>query len=193
MDNSQFGTFEGTSIAQLKEPVRMTETDIDYDKIINNLNLSENKIGIEMKPKKASNMNHFVKNLENDLDNYGSRNVQYGEPMPANLTKEMMQSIQNDKKDKVIPSMPQPVVIVNKKEETIPEKIQSFANKIIHSKHRDIIISILMFMILNNKFVIEFIYEKIPKMKSIDSPYPNLIIRSLIFGGLLYLLKRFNI
>jgi len=192
MDNNQFGSFEGTSISQLKEPIKMTETDIDYDKIMNNLNLSENKIGSEMKPKKASNMNHFVKNLENDLDNFGSRNVQYGEPMPANLTKEMMQSMQNEQKDKVIPQIPQTIQVTNKGE-TIPEKIQLFANKIIHSKHRDVMISILIFMILNNKFVIEFIYEKIPKMKSIDSPYPNLIIRSLIFGGLLYLLKRFNI
>jgi glycerol-3-phosphate O-acyltransferase len=120
MDSNQFGSFEGTSISQLKEPVRMTETEIDYDKIMNNLNLSENKMGSEMKPKKASNMNHFVKNLENDLDNFGSRNVQYGEPMPANLTKEMMQTIQNEQKDKVISQIPQ-TIQVTYKGEPIPE------------------------------------------------------------------------
>jgi hypothetical protein len=44
---------------------------------------------------------------------------------------------------------------------------------------------------LNNKFIIEIIYNKIPYMKTHESTYPNLILRSLVFGILVFIVKRF--
>ena len=56
----------------------------------------------------------------------------------------------------------------------------------------EIIICILLFMLLNNKLIIGIIYN-IPLLQKINSPYPNLLIRTIIFGVILYLIKKFNI
>lgn len=56
--------------------------------------------------------------------------------------------------------------------------------------YQEIIIYMVIFILLNTKMIIEFIY-KIPHLTSINSPYPNLIIRGLIFGLVIYLYKKF--
>jgi hypothetical protein len=53
--------------------------------------------------------------------------------------------------------------------------------------------NVLIFILLNNKFIIELIYDKIPFVKKYDSPYPNLLIRSALFGLIIWSLKKFNI
>ena len=55
-------------------------------------------------------------------------------------------------------------------------------------KYTEIIIYMIVFILLNDKFTIELIY-KLPNFKS--SPYPNLIVRTLLFGTIVYLYKRF--
>jgi hypothetical protein len=56
--------------------------------------------------------------------------------------------------------------------------------------YKDIIIYIISFILLNNDYIIKIIY-KIPHVNSINSPYPNLIIRTFIFGIIIYLYKIF--
>jgi len=55
--------------------------------------------------------------------------------------------------------------------------------------YKEIIAYILFFIILNNHYVILSIY-KIPYISS-DSHYINLMVRTLIFGFLIYLFKNF--
>ena len=56
----------------------------------------------------------------------------------------------------------------------------------------DILISMVLFILLNNKLVIESIYN-ISLLDNINSPYLNLFIRALIFGLILFLTKKINI
>ena len=74
----------------------------------------------------------------------------------------------------------------SKEKEKIKEKNNMFF------KYKNIIIYIIFFIILNNQYVIEFIYN-FPYIKTLNSPYPNLIIRTLIFGLLIYLFRTFRI
>lgn len=56
--------------------------------------------------------------------------------------------------------------------------------------YQEIIIYMVIFILLNTKMIIEFIY-KIPYLTTINSPYPNLIIRGVIFGLAIFLYKKF--
>lgn len=55
-----------------------------------------------------------------------------------------------------------------------------------------ILIFVLLFMILNNKFIIETI-GKISYMKNTTSEYPNLIIRSILFGIIIFYYKKYTV
>ena len=148
-----------------------------------------------MRPKKAANVNNLVRMVENDLDKYGKQSYSANEPLPVNLTREMMNTLNPINTIKTSQSIvPSGTVSVAQTHapETISEKIQYYSNKILNSKHRDILASVLLFMILNNKFIIEFIYDKIPYMKAFDSPYPNLVLRSIFYGLILLGLKKFS-
>jgi len=148
----------------------------------------------ENRPKKQQNMNKFVRDLENNLDNFGKVNL--NEPLPVNFTKPMI--------PKQVPSFTKPKLIETmgnikqeklekqeiKKDETILDSFKNFFKSI---DFREIIICVLLFMVLNNKIVIELIYDKVPYIKTIDSPYPNLILRTLVFGIILIGIKKFNL
>lgn len=149
----------------------------------------------ENKPRKQQNMNRFVRDLENNLDNFGKVNL--NEPLPVNFTKPMipkqalitqkpriMEPMTNNEPEKTKPKKETP------KNETVFDIINNFFNKI---EFREIIICMLLFMVLNNKIIIELIYDKLPYMKTFDSPYPNLIVRTFIFGITLILIKKFNL
>ncbi len=247
----------GTSVSALKKTNQIenhnnknTETDIDYDKIMENLNNSEinlnstnnninknkeilldnynnqklnsdlngskkqvkiadplnlgksdNKVNQvnQNNPVNPINMNKFIKTLETDLENFKNINSNKNfynyqnnnEPLPSNLTKNMMIS-NNYEKMSELNYNPD----INIKGENKPE-IKLKTNKIIKKtetfEYRDIMIFVLLFMLLNNKFVIEIIYNRFPYVKNINSPYPNLIIRSIIFGLLIYGVKKFNL
>lgn len=57
-------------------------------------------------------------------------------------------------------------------------------------KYSEIIIFIIIFILLNNKFTIETIY-KLPYFKNTSSIYTNLILRTCLFGIFVYSYKRF--
>ncbi len=241
----------GTSVSALKKTnqienhnIKNTETDIDYDKIMENLNNSEinlnstndninninknkeiipdnynnKKINVNLidlpGTKKIANqnnksnqsnqgnpinMNNFIKTLETDLENFkniNSNNKFYNyqnnnEPLPSNLTKNMMISNNYEKMTDV--NYKPDINIKNEPKTEIETKTKKIIKKIETFEYRDIMIFVLLFMLLNNKFIIEIIYNRFPYVKNIESPYPNLIIRSVIFGLLIYGLKKFNL
>jgi hypothetical protein len=133
------------------------------------------------RPKKEINMNKFVKNIEYNIDNI--------DPLPANFTKNMINQNINLETFNPVPSIE--TIKIQPTEKQIEEI--SLYTKIVNWKYFDIILYILIFILLNNKFIIEIIYDKIPYMKTSESSYPNLIIRSLIFGMLIFLIKKFNL
>jgi hypothetical protein len=58
-------------------------------------------------------------------------------------------------------------------------------------KDYDMIVLVIVFFILNTNQSINFINENLKYIKSLDVNYVNLITRSLIFGILFYLVKKF--
>jgi hypothetical protein len=56
------------------------------------------------------------------------------------------------------------------------------------SNNTELLIFILLFIILNNKFIIEVLENYIPYM---NSSYPNLIFRSILFGFIIYKYKKY--
>lgn len=242
----------GTSVSKIKnreQPVNIesskhTDTDIDYDKVMEILHNSETKNSVtepqknivyppnqnpnqnidklpryvqDVRPKREINMGQFVKNMENVLDNqnlyYRENNYGANEPLPANFTKNMINHlpvpVQKQSHPHPIEDFSQvPVVetiklkqneskVEPKKEpKIIQEQIkleQDLVSKVFNFEYLDVIIYVLLFILLNNKFVIEFIYDRIPYVKTIDSPYPNLLIRGAVFGASIFLIKKFNL
>ena len=189
--------------------------DTNRDSIINTLSstISNNdKESVErfsnindIRPKKQQNMNRFVKDLENNLDNFNK--ISLNEPLPVNFTKQMIPKphVQFQKKVNFEPManiMQPPKNVLESTQKSIPiienkqiEEKSSFSwfNNLLKFEFREIIISMLLFMVLNNKIIIELIYNKLPIMQTWDSPYPNLLLRTIIFGLFLIIIKKFNL
>lgn len=125
----------------------------------------------DIKPTKTINMNNFVKTLEDNIDNF-------------NFNKKTNNQTYIDDVDQ-IPQIESIKMIHSS------NKQNNEQNKRTKFKYIDIMIYVLFFILLNNKFIIEIIYNKIPYMKTYESTYPNLILRSLIFGILVFIAKRF--
>ena len=197
----------GTSVSKLKNntEIKNTETDIDYDKILANYNSetintktnfnydsTRNKMNTftstitDVRPKKSINMSQFAKNVESDLEKVSNiRGYNYNEPLPVNYSKNLIQNTQLQKLEQTINTTPDNIIIKETKNEV------SSCNII--QEYKDIIMNVLIFILLNNKFIIEIIYDKIPFVKKYDSPYPNLLIRSALFGLIIWSIKKFNI
>jgi len=197
----------GTSVSKLKNNINNnSESEIDYDKILDKLDITEtndiklNKNGYTAINNKINNnkinnnkinnnnnninnnninMNHFAKKLENKLDNIKKeRNQEMFVDMKRPSVKMDDDSIKLAQKD-TKPSNP-----VKKSLEEPPQVSNKF-------EHKDIIIYVVLFIILNSKILIELIYDKISIAR--ENPYPNLIIRALVFGVLLFLIKKLNL
>lgn len=200
----------GTLVSKLKNnsDIKNTDTDIDYDKILANLNNNSETVNVktnfnydsvrnnmntftsnitDVRPKKSINMHQFAKNVESDLEKVNNiRAYNYNEPLPVNYKK----NIQNNELQKLennINLIPDNLINKDNKNE-----VKKCNNNFIQ-EYKDIIMNVLIFILLNNKFIIELIYDKIPFVKKYDSPYPNLLIRSALFGLIIWSLKKFNI
>jgi hypothetical protein len=172
LDNIEFGA---TNISSLK-----SDSDGEFRQIIDNL--SDNTFS-DMRPKRQMNMNHFVQKLEKDIERFGSEpNIMSG-PIPSNMDS------RNDVKPSrpYIPGLEKPEN--NKKKEGFINKIK--INKLWNSNTKELLILALLFMILNNSFIITLIYDRIPFMKSYNSPYPNLLLRTILFVLFIYLIKNY--
>lgn len=169
----------GTSIDKLRNMNQDNDIDIDYSKILEDINNTSNNTNVNnklcdsrdnmmksiksnnmsKKKKKNINMNSFVRNLETNLENLNN----------------------NDNNVDSIKINDNPKIVTNSQE--------GYYDMICNFKYMDILLSVLLFLLLNNKLSIETIY-RIPNM-SLDNPYPNLIIRAIIFGLLLFIIKKY--
>jgi len=75
----------------------------------------------------------------------------------------------------------------------VPEKPKEIIKptKPIKNDTIEILIYVLVFMILNNRFIIDIIFKYVPFIKTINNPYPNLIIRALIFYAIVSIYKKY--
>jgi hypothetical protein len=128
-------------------------------------------------------INNFVKDLENNLDNFDE---QVG-PKPSNT---------DDKLIKRRQSFTETLVNITdiddeKKETTAFFNYDTF-NEVIYDfliKIREPLIIVLLFILLNNKDFIILIYN-LPFMNQTDSFYPSLIIRGIILAIIIYFLRK---
>lgn len=84
-DNQTFGTLINNNInhdSLSKTISKNHDSDIDYDNIIDNLNISD------------TNMNIFTKNVEDDIKQKYIKN----DPMPINMTKDMLEILKSKNK-----------------------------------------------------------------------------------------------
>lgn len=157
-NNEQFETFFPNNNLQ------NNESDIDYDKILDSLNISEH---INNTDNNNNNMHNLTKKIEFDLQNYN-----INEPVPVNYT---------------------PTLINNNKLNT-PEQVNNNIfnkyiniNKIKLDNYKDIILYFIIFIILNLSFIINLINDKI---SFINNNNLNLIFRGLIFISIYYIITR---
>ena len=139
---------------------------------------------------KNFDINNFVSDLENKLDNFDNIDFQSG-PTPSNLNEDF----KNHKKGKLIEKNIEKIGKINsdninikpkKKHNTLDKKILKILVKM-----REPFIVLLLFILLNNKDLIELI-NRIPYIAEINSEYPSLIIRGLMLGLIIYNLKKYS-
>jgi len=154
----------------------------DFGTPIHNLQQQNNNIH---EKKKEVNMELFVKNLESDLENF--QNLNLNQPIPSNLSKNMITKEKNEDDNIITDS----IMLVSDNNNLISSNDKpNFLKSILNYENRNIILYILLFMILNNKFIIQIIYD-IPYINKISSTIPNLLLRSFIFGLIIFLIKKF--
>ena len=126
---------------------------------------------------KKFDVNNFVEELENKLDNFDD--TYEDEPMPSN-------SRNSDEKSQ--PEQDEEVIIENKTNVSngieYNKKILEFLIFI-----KEPLIVILLFILLNNKYLHKLIVS-VPYMDI--NNYPSLIIRGIIFAGIIFFLRRFD-
>lgn len=191
--NLNFDNEIGTSVTKLKQyPQRNDnfDNDIDLDAIVENLNNSET-----FKPKPSHPQEHFTASIidvkpKKDINNnarYSDMNLEklkdinLNEPLPVNFTKNMIPK--NN-----LPNIPKKIKepMVDTKESSI--KSNDYVKICLNYEHIDIILYSLLFIILNNKIIIELIL-KLQKTRENDSMFLNLFLRTLLFASAIYFIK----
>ena len=151
----------GTSVSKLKN--EQSETEYDYDDIINQDSETPSDL-----PKKKIDMNKFTKTVEHKIET-----LDVVPPIKYNPNIDQVKNILS----KLPPQ--------NNKE-VVKEEVTNF-----YWDYKDILIYVLIFIFLNNKFIIDNI-DKLYYL-TFNNSVLNLIIRSLIFGMILYFIKKFNL
>jgi len=136
--------------------------------------------------KKKVNINNFVQELENNLDNFDNTD----EPISPIAANQDFNKIREKITEKLINFEDEKDSSNNFKEEP-PKKYQTFNNKIYNLliNIKEPIIIILLFILLNNRDLIVLIY-RLPFINNIESPYPSLIIRGIILALIIYYLRK---
>jgi len=165
--------------------------DLDIFSSIKNLNKTSNNNNKTFNDNKNFNVNNFVQDLENNLDNFDSvdKNI---EPIASNynfnkindnFTEKIINFEDDDNEDS------NNNINYNKE---LKKGYENWNNKIydLLINIKEPLIIILLFILLNN---IDFIVliNTLPFIHKIDSPYPSLIIRGIIFASIIYYLRKF--
>lgn len=119
---------------------------------------------------KNFNVTSFVSDLEKKLDNFD--NIKF-QPSSSNVNFVKSEKIEDSIK-------------IKKKKNVLEKKV---LNLLIEAKEPFIII--LLFILLNNKDLIELI-NNIPYINYFNNDYPSLIIRGGILGLIIYNLKKYS-
>lgn len=179
----------GTSISKLrnkKQPNNdLSDIDIDYNTLLDDINSTNHNINYdphvnipahetrESVMKSIQSSNNSKKNKKNINMNSFVRNL---ETNIENLSKK------NVNEETVQINVP---IKNDTSEKTIYDQFMEF-------KYLDIVFSVLLFMVLNNKLTIETLY-KLPYMNPDVTIFSNLLLRTIIFGLLLFLIKKYVI
>jgi hypothetical protein len=91
--------------------------------------------------------------------------------------------------DNLEESKPIESVQVSIEPKKIINKINNTSNKV-SLKYSELIIYLILFILLNNQFTVTLIHN-LPYFNKSNSSYPNLILRTLLFGLIIYLFKKY--
>ena len=195
----------GTSIEKIKN------REIENKELSRDLNTYTNKSQKCNVSNKKFNINNFVQELENNLDNFDNTEESTEEdisPIASNqyfnkVREEMTEKLINfeDEKDnsnnfdkklkdsKKLKELKELKELTELKESK--EKYQNFNNKLCNFliNIKEPMIIILLFILLNNRDLIILIY-RLPFIKNIESQYPSLIIRGIILASIIYYLRK---
>jgi hypothetical protein len=120
---------------------------------------------------------------ENTVNNKPSYNKQINNDLIV-LIKDLESRLDNLEESKPIES----VQVFNEPKKIIT-KINNNTNKV-SLKYYELIIYLILFILLNNQFTVTLIHN-LPYFKKSNSSYPNLILRTLLFGLIIYLYKKY--
>lgn len=130
-------------------------------------------------------MNEF--NLDNDMEIGTSvsklQKIKTNENDLISLIKDLEDRLDNLEESKSVDTI---------QVSTEPKNINK-TNKIIKNKTiklSELIIYIIIFILLNNPFIVTIIHN-LPYFKTLKNPYPNLILRTILFGLIIYLYKKY--
>jgi hypothetical protein len=167
-------------------------------------------------PKKEININNMVRNIESNIDNHNRNIDNHNRNIESNIDNHNIniesnidnhnrnifsnnisnQNLKMEKNSQILPvqtikmNNPEHINIINETNDT--DKCYIFT-KILRFEYLHFFIYVFSFILLNNPVIIKLIYDRVPYINIIKSPYPNLILRSLFFGILLLLIKKYNI
>ena len=194
MDEFNLNDFGGTSINNLKN--NNLNDDIDFDNILNNLKMSETEddtkkmsncsSGLCGRPQRPVDMTNFAKNINTNLD----KMYDDTEPQPINYNKQM------EKKDNLNKILPKEIYENNDKNNESEENIMKtlnnyytyFKNNYSKVLTQDIVIYSILFLLLNNNFVVNLLY-RIVFIYKYEKYHLNLLVRTLLFLILMFLIK----
>lgn len=143
---------------------------------------------------KNFDMNNFVQDLENNLDNFDNVDEQFG-PKPSNIDGDF-----GKKKETFVENLVSIEEGDSESDSEEEKKKESSLfdydtwNEVMYDfliKIKEPLIIVLLFILLNNRDFITLTYQ-LPFMNLSDSPYPSLIIRGMLLAVIIYYLRKMD-
>ena len=135
--------------------------DLNYNEMVGGTNVSQLKAS--QLNKKKQHISQFAKNMEKELINYSDDDSDGSVNLPLNS-----------------PPKRKP------KQNSILNNLFNFSK----FKDYDILLLTVIFLLLNTNQSISFVSENLKSIKSINFNYSNLVVRTLIFGLLFFIVKK---
>jgi hypothetical protein len=135
---------------------------------------------------KNFNVNNFVQELENNLDNFDNAEENIG-PSAANQD---FNNVKEDFTEKLI-NFEDEKEDSDTSEEEPEEAYENWNNKIYNLlvNIKEPLIVVLLFILLNNREFITLTY-RLPFINNFESPYPSLVIRGIILAAVIFYLRK---
>lgn len=177
----------GTSITKIKNPNENKELFLDIERMKN----TNSQCNINKKDKNF-NMNNFIRDLEDNLDNFDNTETSDG-PIASNnsfkshKSESFIESLSNTEDDEDSDEendVDEEELIEESKEIDWNQKIYDLLLKI-----REPFIIILLFVLLNNTDLV-YMVNKLPLINELEGPYPSLIFRGLLLAIIIYYLRK---